>query len=228
MAGLIRKSDIDEVKQRANIADIVGQYVTLKRGGADSLKGLCPFHDEKSPSFSVRPNVGMYKCFGCGESGDVYKFLQQIDMMTFSEAVEKVAATINFSLTYEDGSPERESGNRSRLLEANRAAELYFIEQLSSPEAEFGRDFLTSRGFDRAACEMFGVGYAPNSFDALRKHLSAKKFTEVELEAAGLLSRGERGVYDRFRGRLVWPIRDVTGATIGFGVPLDDDDFSIL
>ena len=133
MAGLIRKSDIDEVKQRANIADIVGQYVTLKRGGADSLKGLCPFHDEKSPSFSVRPNVGMYKCFGCGESGDVYKFLQQIDMMTFSEAVEKVAATINFSLTYEDGSPERESGNRSRLLEANRAAELYFIEQLSSP-----------------------------------------------------------------------------------------------
>jgi DNA primase len=225
VAGLIRKSDIDEVKQRANIADIVGQYVTLKRGGADSLKGLCPFHDEKSPSFSVRPNVGMYKCFGCGESGDVYKFLQQIDMMTFSEAVEKVAATINFSLTYEDGSPERESGNRSRLLEANRAAELYFIEQLSSPEAEFGRDFLTGRGFDRAACEMFGVGYAPNSFDALRKYLSAKKFTEVELEAAGLLSRGERGVYDRFRGRLVWPIRDVTGATIGFGARrLRDDD----
>ena len=225
MAGLIRKSDIDEVKQRANIADIVGQYVTLKRGGADSLKGLCPFHDEKSPSFSVRPNVGMYKCFGCGESGDVYKFLQQIDMMTFSEAVEKVAATINFSLTYEDGSPERESGNRSRLLEANRAAELYFIEQLSSPEAEFGRDFLTGRGFDRAACEMFGVGYAPNSFDALRKYLTAKKFTEVELETAGLLSRGERGVYDRFRGRLVWPIRDVTGATIGFGARrLRDDD----
>ncbi len=225
MAGLIRKADIDEVKQRANIADVVGQYVTLKRGGADSLKGLCPFHDEKSPSFSVRPNVGMYKCFGCGESGDVYKFLQQIDMMSFSEAVEKVAASINFTLTYEDGSPERESGNRSRLLEANRAAETFFIEQLSSPEAEFGRDFLTGRGFDRAACEMFGVGYAPNSFDALRKYLTAKKFTEVELESAGLLSRGERGVYDRFRGRLVWPIRDVTGATIGFGARrLRDDD----
>lgn len=225
MAGLIRKSDIDEVKQRANIADIVGQYVTLKRGGADSLKGLCPFHDEKSPSFSVRPNVGMFKCFGCGESGDIYKFLQQIDMMTFSEAVEKVAASINFTLTYEDGSPERESGNRSRLLEANRAAEDFFREQLTSPEAEFARDFLTSRGFDRAACDMFGVGYAPNSFDALRKHLTAKKFTEVELETAGLLSRGERGVYDRFRGRLVWPIRDVTGATIGFGARrLRDDD----
>lgn len=225
MAGLIRKADIDEVKQRANIADIVGQYVTLKRGSADSLKGLCPFHDEKSPSFNVRPNVGMYKCFGCGESGDVYKFLQQIDMMTFSEAVEKVAATINFTLTYEDGSPERESGNRSRLLEANRAAEQFFIEQLGSPEAEFARDFITSRGFDRAACEMFGVGYAPNSFDALRKHLTTKKFTEVELETAGLLSRGERGVYDRFRGRLVWPIRDVTGATIGFGARrLRDDD----
>lgn len=225
MAGLIRKSDIDEVKQRANIADIVGQYVTLKRGGADSLKGLCPFHDEKSPSFSVRPNVGMFKCFGCGESGDVYKFLQQIDLMTFTESVEKVAASINFTLTYEDGGAERETGNRSRLLEANRAAEQFFIEQLTSPEAEMARDFLTRRGFDRAACEMFGVGYAPNSFDAVRKHLTAKKFTEVELETAGLLSRGERGVYDRFRGRLVWPIRDVTGATIGFGARrLRDDD----
>lgn len=225
MAGLIRKSDIDEVKQRANIADIVGQYVTLKRGGADSLKGLCPFHDEKSPSFSVRPNVGMYKCFGCGESGDVYKFLQQIDMMTFSEAVEKVAASINFTLTYEDGSPERESGNRSRLLDANRAAEEFFRSQLVSAEAEFARDFLASRGFDRTACDMFGVGYAPNSFDALRKHLVSKKFTEIELETAGLLSRGERGVYDRFRGRLMWPIRDVTGATIGFGARrLRDDD----
>ena len=225
MAGLIRKSDIDEVKQRANIADIVGQYVTLKRGGADSLKGLCPFHDEKSPSFSVRPNVGMFKCFGCGESGDVYKFLQQIDLMTFTESVEKVAASINFTLTYEDGGAERETGNRSRLLEANRAAEQFFIEQLTSPEAEMARDFLTSRGFDRAACDLFGVGYAPNSFDAVRKHLTAKKFTEVELETAGLLSRGERGVYDRFRGRLVWPIRDVTGATIGFGARrLRDDD----
>lgn len=225
MAGLIRKSDIDEVKQRANIADIVGQYVTLKRGGADSLKGLCPFHDEKSPSFSVRPNVGMYKCFGCGESGDVYKFLQQIDMMTFTESVEKVAASINFALTYEDGNPERETGNRSRLLEANRAAEDFFRVQLTSTEAAFARDFLTGRGFDRAACDMFGVGYAPNSFDALRKHLTAKKFTELELETAGLLSRGERGVYDRFRGRLVWPIRDVTGATIGFGARrLRDDD----
>ncbi len=225
MAGLIRKSDIDEVKQRANIADIVGQYVTLKRGGADSLKGLCPFHDEKSPSFSVRPNVGMFKCFGCGESGDVYKFLQQIDLMTFTEAVEKVAASINFTLTYEDGGAERDTGNRSRLLEANRAAEAFFIDQLTSPEAEVGRDFLTSRGFDRAACDLFGVGYAPNSFDAVRKHLTGKKFTEVELETAGLLSRGERGVYDRFRGRLVWPIRDVTGATIGFGARrLRDDD----
>ena len=225
MAGLIRKSDIDEVKQRANIADIVGQYVTLKRGGADSLKGLCPFHDEKSPSFSVRPNVGMFKCFGCGESGDVYKFLQQIDLMTFTESVEKVAASINFTLTYEDGGAERETGNRSRLLDANRAAEQFFIEQLTSPEAEMARDFLTSRGFDRAACDLFGVGYAPNSFDAVRKHLTAKKFTEVELETAGLLSRGERGVYDRFRGRLVWPIRDVTGATIGFGARrLRDDD----
>jgi DNA primase len=225
VAGLIRKADIDEVKQRANIADIVGQYVTLQRKGADDFRGPCPFHDGKDANFSVKPSVGFYKCFVCGVAGNVFNFLMELDALTYPEAVHKVAASINYTLTYEDGSPERESGSRSRLLEANRAAEQFFIEQLGSPEAEFARDFISSRGFDRAACEMFGVGYAPNSFDALRKHLTAKKFTEVELETAGLLSRSERGVYDRFRGRLVWPIRDVTGATIGFGARrLRDDD----
>lgn len=226
MAGRIRKSDIDEVRQRVNIADIVGQYVSLKRAGADSLKGLCPFHDERSPSFHVRPHAGRFHCFGCQEGGDVYTFIQKMDVCTFAEAVEKAAASIHFVLTYEEGSGDRgESGQRARLLEANRAAEEFFIEQLASPEAQFARDFILGRGFDKAACDQFGVGYAPNSFDALRKHLTAKKFTEAELEAAGLLSRGERGVYDRFRGRLTWPIRDVTGATLGFGARrLRDDD----
>jgi DNA primase len=225
VAGLIRKSDIDEVRQRANIADIVGQYVTLQRKGADDYRGPCPFHNGKDANFSVKPSVGFFKCFVCGVGGNVFNFLMDLEALTYPEAIHKVAASINFTLTYDGGSPERDTGNRSRLLEANREAEQFFIEQLTSPEAEMARDFLTSRGFDRAACDLFGVGYAPNSFDAVRKHLSAKKFTEVELETAGLLSRGERGVYDRFRGRLVWPIRDITGATIGFGARrLRDDD----
>ena len=225
MAGLIRKSDIDEVKQRANIADIVGQYVTLQRKGADDYRGPCPFHNGKDANFSVKPSVGFFKCFVCGVGGNVFNFLMDLEALTYPEAIHKVAASINFTLTYDGGGAERDTGNRSRLLEANREAEQFFIEQLTSPEAEMARDFLTSRGFDRAACDLFGVGYAPNSFDAVRKHLTAKKFTEVELETAGLLSRGERGVYDRFRGRLVWPIRDVTGATIGFGARrLRDDD----
>lgn len=225
MAGRIRRSDIDEVRTRANVADVVGLHVALRRAGVDSLKGLCPFHDEKSPSFHVRPNSGYYHCFGCGEGGDVFTFLQKLEHLTFQESVEKVAEQVNFTLTYEDGGAERDVSARARILEANKAAEAFYIEQLATPEARIGQDFLTGRGFDRAACDSFGVGYAPNSYDALSKHLKAKKFTEEELEAAGLVSRGDRGTYDRFRGRVMWPIRDVTGATIGFGARrLRDDD----
>jgi len=225
VAGRIRRSDIDEVRTRANVADVVGLHVALRRAGVDSLKGLCPFHDEKSPSFHVRPNSGYYHCFGCGEGGDVFTFLQKLEHLTFQESVERVAEQVNFTLTYEDGGAERDVSARARILEANRAAEQYFIEQLATPEARIGQDFLTGRGFDRAACDLFGVGYAPNSYDALSKHLRAKKFTDDELEASGLVGRGDRGIYDRFRGRVVWPIRDVTGATIGFGARrLREDD----
>ena len=225
MAGRIRRSDIDEVRTRANVADVVGTHVALRRAGVDSLKGLCPFHDEKSPSFHVRPNSGYYHCFGCGEGGDVFTFLQKLEHLTFQESVERVAEQVNYTLTYEDGGAERDVSARARILEANKVAEQYFIEQLATPEARIGQDFLTGRGFDRAACDTFGVGYAPNSYDALSKHLRSKKFTDEELEAAGLVSRGDRGIYDRFRGRVVWPIRDVTGATVGFGARrLRDDD----
>ena len=225
MAGRIRRSDIDEVRTRANVADVVGTHVSLRRAGVDSLKGLCPFHDEKSPSFHVRPNSGYYHCFGCGEGGDVFTFLQKLEHITFQESVERVAEQVNYTLTYEDGGAERDVSARARILEANKVAEQYFIEQLATPEARIGQDFLTGRGFDRAACDTFGVGYAPNSYDALSKHLRSKKFTDEELEAAGLVSRGDRGIYDRFRGRVVWPIRDVTGATVGFGARrLRDDD----
>ncbi|MEO7007077.1 MAG: DNA primase [Terrimesophilobacter sp.] len=226
MAGLIRRADLDELRARINIADVVGDYVTLKGAGIGSLKGLCPFHDERSPSFHVRPQVGRYHCFGCGEDGDVFSFLQKMDHTTFTEAVERMAARIGFELHYEDGGQSNsEHGNRARLLAANQAAAQFFVAQLSLPGAEPGRKFLGERGFDPAAAERFGIGFAPKSYDALGKHLRSLRFTEAELLGAGLLGAGDRGTYDRFRGRLVWPIRDVTGQTLGFGARrlLDDD-----
>jgi len=226
MAGLIRQGDIEEVKARTNLADIVGDYVTLKSAGVGSLKGLCPFHDERTPSFHVRPQVGFYHCFGCGESGDVYSFLQKMDHVTFSEAVERLAARVGLELHYEGGAGAApEHGNRARLLAANQAAADFFVEQLGSAGAEVGRAFLGSRGFDEAAATRFGIGFAPKSWDELTTHLRARGFTTEELTVSGLVSSGDRGVYDRFRGRLVWPIRDITGQTIGFGARklLDDD-----
>ncbi|TFD68234.1 DNA primase [Cryobacterium gelidum] len=226
MAGLIRQTDIEEVKARTNIADIIGDYVTLKSAGVGSMKGLCPFHDERSPSFHVRPQVGFYHCFGCGESGDVYSFLQKMDHVSFSEAVERLAGRVGLDLHYEDGSGAApDHGNRARLLAANQAASDFFVDQLGSAGAEVGRAFLGQRGFDAAAATRFGVGFAPKSWDELTNHLRGRGFTTEELTLSGLVSSGDRGIYDRFRGRLVWPIRDITGQTIGFGARklLDDD-----
>ncbi|MFY9713707.1 MAG: DNA primase [Microbacterium sp.] len=221
----IRQADVDEVKARTNIADIVGERVALKSAGVGSLKGLCPFHDEKSPSFHVRPQVGYYHCFGCGESGDVYSFLREMDHVSFTEAVERLAGRIGYALHYEDGGSAPETSGRSRLYAANTAAAEFFRAQLLSPEAEIGRRFLGERGFDAGAAAHFGVGFAPKGWDAMLKALTAQGFTRDELSAAGLVSTGQRGVYDRFRGRLVWPIRDVSGQTIGFGArKLFDDD----
>ena len=226
MAGLIRQSDIDEVRSRTNIADIVGDYVTLKSAGVGSMKGLCPFHEERSPSFHVRPQVGFYHCFGCGEGGNVFTFLQRMDHVSFKEAVERLAAKIGYELHYEDGAAATDHGNRSRILAANQAAADFFVAQLATTEAEPGRRFLGERGFDQSAAERFGIGFAPRG-GVLAKHLKSQGFSEEELVTAGLLGRGDRGdAYDRFRGRLVWPIRDVTGQTLGFGARklLDDDN----
>ena len=213
----IRSEDIAIVRERARIEEIVGEHVTLKPAGVGSMKGLCPFHDERSPSFHVRPQVGFYHCFGCGEGGDVFTFLQKMDHMTFAESVERLAARIGYTLHYEDGGPAVDQGNRRRILAANEAAEAFFRAQLATPEAEPARRFLGERGFDAAAAERFGVGYAPNAYDAVGSHLRAKGFTAEEILAAGVQGQGDRSPYDRFRGRLIWPIRDTTGATLGFG-----------
>jgi DNA primase len=221
----IRQADVDEVKARINIADVIGERVALKSAGVGSMKGLCPFHDERSPSFNVRPQVGYYHCFGCGESGDVYSFLRAMDHLTFTEAVERLAARVGYTLHYEDGGPAPETSGRTRLYAANTAAAEWYRGQLASHEAEAARRFLGERGFDAGAAAHFGVGYAPKGWNGLRDALRAQGFTDEELTAAGLVSPGQRGVYDRFRGRVVWPIRDVTGQTIGFGARrLYDDD----
>ena len=225
MAGKIRARDIEEVKARVNIADVVGEYVSLENASVGSLKGLCPFHDEKSPSFNVRPMQGFYHCFGCGEGGDVYKFLQQMESISFYEAVEKLAARVGFELTYEDGGPAVDQGQRSRILEANTAAATFYQSQLMTDDAIPGRDFLKGRGFDKAAAEQFGIGFAPKGWSNLTDHLKKLGFTIDELVAAGLATKSDRGAYDKFRGRLIWPIRDSTSQVIGFGArKLFEDD----
>lgn len=225
MAGRIRQADVEEVKARTNIGDVIGERVALKSAGVGSLKGLCPFHDERSPSFHVRPQVGFYHCFGCGESGDVYTFLRKMDHVSFTEAVERLAGRIGYALHYEDGGAAPETTGRSRLYAANAAAAEYFRSQLVTPDAAAARTFLGERGFDAGAAAHFGVGYAPRGWSHLMDHLTGRGFTREELTTAGLVSQGQRGVYDRFRGRLMWPIRDVTGQVIGFGArKLYEDD----
>ncbi|WP_278700524.1 DNA primase [Actinomyces oris] len=231
MAGLIRREDIEAVRERARLEDVVGEHVTLKSAGVGSLKGLCPFHDERTPSFHVRPQLGYWHCFGCGEGGDVITFIEKIHHLGFAEAVEYLADRTGVQLRYEEGGAVRrgvEPGTRQRLMDANRLAEAWFREQLATPEAQPGRDFLTARGFDRHAAAHFGVGYAPAGWDNLARYLRSSGYTEAELVDSGLCSRGGqdgRRVYDRFRGRLIWPIRDVTGATVGFGArKLSEED----
>ena len=227
MAGRIRNDDVARVRDMAGIAEVVGDHVTLRPAGGGSLKGLCPFHEERSPSFHVTPAKGLYHCFGCQVGGDVIDFLERIEHLTFQEAVEKLAARFGIELRYEDSGagPRRPQGERTRLLEAHKVAAAFYAEQLSSAEAVVGRQFLDERGFDPAAAAHFGVGFAPNSWDALTRHLRGKGFTDRELTVGGLSKEGQRGMIDRFRGRLVWPIRDITGETIGFGARklLEDD-----
>jgi DNA primase len=228
VAGLIREDDIAQVRERADIVEIVRQYVTLKPAGGGAFKGLCPFHDEKSPSFHVRPGKG-YFCFGCGEGGDVISFLMKHDGLPFNQAVEYLADKTGVQLRYAEGddkSPRRRDPNpRHRLIEAHKLAQQFYADHLEAADGMAGRQFLGERGFDKEAAATFGLGFAPRDGDALYKHLRQKQFTDAELVAAGLVAQGQRGHYDRFRGRLLWPIRESNGETIGFGARrLFDDD----
>ncbi|MDO9454879.1 DNA primase [Nocardioides sp.] len=227
MAGRFRDEDIAAVRDKVRIDEVIGDYVTLRNAGSGSMKGLCPFHDEKTPSFNVSPQRGSYHCFGCQKGGDVISFLQEIDGLTFVEAIERLADKAGVELRREDGDgrDDRPKGPpRQRLVEANRAAQEYYAEQLTGPAAVEGRRFLQERGFDQASAEHFGMGFAPRDGEALLKHLRGRGFSQDEAVGAGLVAVG-RSAYDRFRGRLLWPIRDPGGATIGFGARrIFDDD----
>lgn len=227
MAGRIREDDIAEVREKSRIDEVVSGYVTLRNAGGGSMKGLCPFHDEKSPSFHVTPSRGFYHCFGCQAGGDVINFLMQIDGLSFTEAVERLADKYGVQLRREDGDvrDDRPRGpQRSRLVEANRVAQEFYAQQLRTPEAQVARQFLLDRGFDGDVAETFGNGYAPRDGEALLRVLRGAGFSEEESVAAGLVAVG-RSAYDRFRGRLLWPIRDASGDTIGFGARrIHDDD----
>jgi DNA primase len=221
VAGRIRREDIEAVRQAVRIEQIVGERVNLKRAGTGSLSGLCPFHDERTASFHLRPQHGLWHCFGCGEGGDTIAFVMKADALSFTEAVEYLASRFNVPIRYEDSTPGGADGRsepkRARLLEANRLAAAFYVEQLAPAEARPARDFLRARNLDRLAAERFGVGYSPAAWDNLTRHLRGRGFTEAELAAAGLTVPGRMGPVDRFRGRLMWPIRDLTGAVVGFG-----------
>jgi DNA primase len=227
VAGRIRDSDIAAVRDRVRIDEVVGEYVALRSAGAGAQKGLCPFHDEKTPSFTVRASHGTFHCFGCAEHGDAIAFLQKIEVIGFVEAVERLADRVGVQLTYEGGGMghQRDRGTKTRLLEANKRAAEFYAAQLRTPEAAPAMAFLTARGFDAASAERFGCGYAPAGWDALTKHLLAGGFSFEELEKAGLSRQGNRGPMDRFHRRLLWPIRDRGGEVVGFGARrLYDDD----
>ena len=220
MSGRIRDEDVQYIRDRAPIDEVVGDYVQLKNAGGGQKKGLCPFHDEKSPSFHVTPSKGYFHCFGCQTGGDVIAFLMKIDHLSFTETIERLAERMGYTLRYDESysGAKAPSGNRSRLVAAHIAAAKFYQDLLNtSPDAAQGRELLTKRGFDRAACELFGVGYAPNSWDGLTKHLRSLDFTIDELELAGLSKMGERGPIDKFRNRLMWPIKDISGDVVGFG-----------
>ncbi|MFM1985396.1 MAG: hypothetical protein RLZZ295_562, partial [Actinomycetota bacterium] len=220
MSGRIRDEDVAYIRDRAPIDEVVADYVQLKSAGGGQKKGLCPFHDEKSPSFHVTPSKGYFHCFGCQTGGDVIAFLMKIDHLTFTETIERLADRIGYTLRYDENSsgPVVTSSTRNRLIAAHVEAAKFYQDLLNtSPSAAHGRDLLTKRGFDKAACQQFGVGYSPDEWDGLTKHLRALGYTIDELELAGLSKMGQRGPIDKFRNRLMWPIKDISGDIVGFG-----------
>ena len=206
---------VAEIKSKISVLEIVGETVALKRAGA-TYKGLCPFHGEKTPSFVVTPDRETYHCFGCGEHGDIFTFLMRRDGLEFREALTRLAERAGVELTDRSA---REDRQKARLREALEAAFAWYREVLlQAHQAERARAYLAERGLSDETLDRFAVGYAPNTWEALSKRLHARGFSDNELIAAGLASSSNRGgVYDRFRGRIIIPIRDASGRPVGVG-----------
>jgi DNA primase len=220
----IKDDDIVLVRERARIEDVVSPHVTLRRAGS-SMVGLCPFHEEKTPSFHVTPTRGFYYCFGCGSGGSAIDFEMKINNLSYVEAIQSLASRFGVELHYEeDGGRESSApGLRRRILEANQAAAEFFAAQLRSPEAVAARTMLDGRGFGSDVAAYFSVGYAPKGGRELRAHLTKLKFTDEELAKAGLIRAS--GGWDFFQGRVLWPIKDSASTVLGFGARrLYDDD----
>ncbi len=220
MAGRIRQDDIETVRERTDIVKLVSQYLSLKKSGHDSFSGLCPFHTEKTPSFSVSPAKGVYYCFGCGAGGDAIRFLREVERLDFAEAVERLAKEAGVALRYEgDSAAARRATSRRQALSAanEQAFQLYHRMLLDGREGEDARVYLRERGIDRDAVEAFGIGYAPRYPDFLLRRLARGVSPELLVEA-GLAIKDERGqVRDRFRGRITFPVHDLSGRAVGIG-----------
>lgn len=220
MAGKIRQEDLEAVRERTDIVKLVSGYLTLKKSGHDSFSGLCPFHTEKTPSFSVSPSKGVFYCFGCGAGGDAIKFLREVEHLDFAEAVERLAKEAGVTLRYEGDTPaERRAASRKQALHrANEEAfDLFQRMLLEGREAEEARAYLTSRGFEREAWVEFGVGYAPGYPDFLLRRLSKRLSSEILVEAGLAIRDNEGNVRDRFRGRVTFPVHDLSGRAVGIG-----------
>lgn len=217
------QSFLDELVARSDIADVVGQYVALTRKGSN-LFGLCPFHNEKTPSFVVYPDTQSFYCFGCGAAGDVINFVRKYNNLGYVESVKQLASRVGMPLPEEE---DKEARARQRLLEINRCAARYFYEQLNAktPEAAQARRYWKEkRGLSDAAIRRFGLGYAPEDFGGLLHYLKRRGFNEGELEHSGLIKRSAKGnLYDIFRHRVMVPIIDVRGSIIAFGGRVLDD-----
>lgn len=218
MDGNIPNEFVDEVRNHYDIVRLVSEYVQLKRSGRNYF-GLCPFHGEKTPSFSVSPDKQIFHCFGCGEGGNVFSFIMKTDGLTFPEAVKELARRAGLSLPQTAFSPaaQRVQRGKERLLEAVGWAQKYYRYWLDQPPGQSALEYLQKRGLSADSIEKFGLGYAPDSWEAVKKYLLKKQFAERELLDAGLLTDNERKSYDRFRNRIIFPICNQRGETIAFG-----------
>ncbi len=206
---------ITELVERSDIVDVVSGYVRLGKKSGANMFGLCPFHSEKTPSFSVSPDKQIYHCFGCGKGGGVINFVMEIENLSFPEAVEFLARRAGMPLPEQED--DAESRKRARLLNLNRDAARFYYEQLSTPAGQAARDYMARRRIGPATAKNFGIGFAPDSWDSLRKAMRAKGYSDFDMADAGLLKRGRSGgFYDTFRNRLMFPVIDVRGNVIGF------------